>query len=66
MHFLRLEFDMSDRRYTENQAGARPHTPNGPPPRLDTKSVIWSMAAGVFAVIVLLALAYVLRANGIA
>ena len=57
---------MSDRRYTENQAGARPHTPNGPPPRLDTKSVIWSMAAGVFAVIVLLALAYVLRANGIA
>jgi hypothetical protein len=57
---------MFDARYTENQAGARHRTPNRPPPRLDTKSVMWSMAAGMFAAIVILALAYALRANGIA
>jgi hypothetical protein len=64
--FLRLEFDMFDPRYPENEPGARHRAPNRPPARLNTKSVMWSMAAGMFAAIVILVLTYVLRANGIA
>jgi hypothetical protein len=59
-------FAMSDPRYAENLAGPRRRTPSRPPPHFDTKSVIWSVAAGIFAAIVLATLAHIFRVNGIA